>query len=63
MYSEEIQNWLSERNYNLSSDEYIWLTLYSKSIQIDHIKFDPYSSKFSIWTNDGYSWQITVRKE
>lgn len=62
MYSSEIQSWLSTRNYHLTSKEYIWLILESASIQIDHIKYDPFANKFLLWTNDGYSWEITVNK-
>lgn len=62
MYSSEIQSWLSIRNYHLTSKEYIWLIIESASIQIDHIKYDQFDNKFSLWTNDGYSWEITVHK-
>lgn len=63
MYSEEIQNWLASKQYNLTSKEYIWLINEENNCQIDHISFDSFSNKYSIWTNDGYGWQITVRKE
>lgn len=63
MYSEEIQNWLASKQYNLTSDEYVWMINEENNPQIDHILFDPYSNKYSIWTNDGYGWQIIVRKE
>lgn len=63
MYSWEIQNWLSDRNYSLTSKEYIWLIKDSQSKQIDHIKFDTYSDRFQLWTKDGYEWMVNVTYE
>lgn len=58
MYSNEIQAWLSEKNFHLTPSEYIWLINRSGSIQIDHIKNE--NGKFHIWTNDGHEWSINV---
>ena len=54
MYSCEIHSWLESKGYRLSSKEYLWLTEESGSVQINHIKYNPYSDDFTIWTKDGY---------
>lgn len=58
MYSNEIQNWLSVRNYCLTTSEYIWLINQSNSSQIDHIKNE--GIKIHLWTNDKYDWGINI---
>ena len=58
MYSEEIQRLLELRNYYVSYKEYIEII---KSPQIDHIKYE--NQGFSIWTTDGYSFKLKLRKE
>lgn len=62
MYSREIDNILKLNNYNIASDTYINIS--STSPQITHVKYDPYSQYFEIWTNDDYYWKFNVyRKE
>lgn len=60
MYSNEIQSWLSSRNYTLTPQEYIWLINHSNSSQIDHVKNE--NGQIRIWTNDGHKWSINVEK-
>lgn len=62
MYSREIDSILKLNNYNIASDTYI--NICSTSPQITHVKYDPYSQYFEIWTNDDYYWKFNVyRKE
>lgn len=59
-YSFEIDNKLKERNYNLSSEEYLELFNPSVSTQITRVLYNPWDNYFSCWTNDGYHWRFTV---
>lgn len=62
VYSREIENILKSRNYNIDSDTYI--NICSTSLQITHVKYDPYGQYFEIWTNDDCYWKFNVyRKE
>lgn len=62
MYSYEIDKTLKFRNYNIDSETYI--DICNTSQQISRVKYDPYDSKYEIWTNDNYYWKINVyRKE
>ena len=58
MYSDEIQKLLELRNYFVSCKEYLEII---KSPQIDHIKYE--NQGFTIWTTDGYSFKLKLRKE
>lgn len=57
MYSSEIQEYLNERNYSLSSEEYIKVI---DNPQIQKIKYNPYDNTMYIKTNDGYYWTIRI---
>lgn len=59
-YSFEIDNKLKEKNYNLSSEEYLELFNSSVSSQIVRVIYNPWDKYFSCWTNDGYHWRFTV---
>lgn len=58
MYSNEIENLLKFKNYLISVQDYLEII---KSPQIDHIKYE--NQGFSIWTTDGYSFKLKLRKE
>lgn len=60
MYSYEIDNLCKQKNYVLSVADYKQIIA---SSQIIHIKYDPYSDKFYIVTEDGYNWEIYVQRE
>lgn len=58
MYSYEIAK-LLELRYNLVSiKEYIQII---ESPQVDHIKYD--NGEFKIWTNDGYTFTLRIRRD
>lgn len=62
MYSIEIDHKLKSENYNISSDTYLYIC--DSSQQITHVKHDPYSDSFELWTIDNYYWKIKIyRKE
>ena len=57
MYSYEIAK-LLELRYNLISiKEYIQII---ESPQVDHIKYE--NDIFKIWTNDGYTFTLKIRR-
>lgn len=62
MYSIEIDQKLKSENYNIRSDTYLHIC--DSSPQIIHIKYDPYSNLFELWTTDNFYWKIKIyRKE
>ena len=61
MYSHEIQAELQRQSYVISSIQYI--NICKNSSQIKIIKYNPYSNLFFIETDDGYSWNFTVKPE
>lgn len=58
MYSEEIDSLLSSHNYMIDSRVYNHIC--DSSPQISYIKYDAFSQKTTIVTNDGYSWIFIV---
>ena len=57
MYSYEIAK-LLELRYNLISiREYIQIV---SSPQVDHVKYE--NNEFRIWTNDGYTFTLKIRR-
>lgn len=61
MYSHEIEELLKIRNYLISNIEYI--NMIDTSPQIDHVKYNPYSDDFEMWTNDNYYFKYKVYKK
>ena len=57
MYSYEIDNILKKNNYIVTIDLYKEI---SSSSQICFIKYDTYSNKFCLSTEDGYNWIFEV---
>ena len=58
MYSYEIEQLLKIRNNLVSIKEYIQIIT---SPQVDHIKYE--DEVFKIWTNDGYKFELKIRRE
>ena len=58
MYSYEIEQLLRLRNNLVSIKEYIQII---SSPQVDHIKYE--DEVFKIWTNDGYKFELKIRRE
>lgn len=61
MYSHEIQNQLEKHSYSISSNEYI--DICTNSPQIELIKYNPYSNRYTLSTDDGYAWEFEVKAE
>lgn len=62
MYSHEIDQTLKSQNYNIDTDTYLHIC--NSSPQVTHVKYDPYSDSFELWTKDDYYWKIKIyRKE
>lgn len=60
MYSWEIEKFLSERNYNISSDEYGIVCDIKNNPQINWIKYDAFNNCFHMSTSDGYHWTFRI---
>jgi hypothetical protein len=58
IFSYEIDVLLRSCNYNIDSKTYVQIT--TTSSQINHIKYDPYSNLFHMWSNDGWYWEFSV---
>lgn len=62
MYSSEIDQTLKSQKYNIESGTYSKIC--SSSPQITHVKYNPYSNEYEMWSNDNYYWKFTIyRKE
>ena len=57
MYSHEIEKLLKLRNNLVTIKEYIQIT---GSPQVDHIKYE--NDTFFLWSNDGYSFKLKIKK-
>lgn len=57
MYSEEIAKLLKMRYNLVSIREYIQII---ESPQVDHVKYE--NNEFKIWTNDGYTFTLKIRR-
>ena len=57
MYSEEIAKLLKLRYNLVSIREYIQII---ESPQVDHVKYE--NDEFHIWTNDGYTFTLKIRR-
>ena len=60
MYSWEIDGIIKDYNYTLPSSVYIKISDVNNSPQITHIKYDAWSNRFNMWTNDGSNWSFIV---
>lgn len=61
MYSSEIDHIVKAQNYCLPS--HLYLQIVDNSSQICQVKYDAYSYKYSIHTDDGYHWEVRVYQE
>jgi hypothetical protein len=52
MYDWEIQNYIKERNYVLSSEEYIYIC--NNSPQLNQIKYNAFEDCFEAWSDCNY---------
>ena len=62
MYSYEIQTYLQQRNYLLTSLEYLFITDTKLSPQIAVIK-NNFDDTFYLATKDGCEWTIKLKNE
>ena len=61
MYSSEIDDILKKRNYCLPS--HLYFKIVENSSQMCQVKYDAYSDKYSVHTDDGYHWEVRVYQE
>lgn len=59
MFSWEINEIMSHKDYRLNPDDY--LKICSSSTQITHVHYDAYSNRYHIYTEDGYHWEFEVK--
>jgi hypothetical protein len=58
MYDYEIDNIVNQYNYNLPSK--VFTAICNNSSQIVHVKYDPGTNLFDIWTNTDRHWTLRV---
>lgn len=63
MYSYEIDNYLKDRNYVLTYDEYKFVSSTEKSPQISRISYSSMDNSFVMYTNDGWIWKYYIKGE
>lgn len=61
MYSNEIEQFLQERNYVLTPEECNLLMDINTNTQITNMKYLVANNKYHISTNDGYNFIFTVK--
>lgn len=61
MNNHEIQQFLESRNWSISPDDY--LKIRNESPQVDHILYDSYSGKTTLWTKDGFSFIVDIDRK
>lgn len=61
MYSYEIDQELKCKKYDIDSETYLHIC--NSSLQITHVKYNPYDASFELWTNDDYYWKINVHRK
>lgn len=63
MYSFEIDNYIKERNYQLTSDEYRFISNIDRSPQISRLSYSSIDNSFIMYTKDGWIWKYYVKGE
>lgn len=63
MYSWEIQNYLQERHYTVSEDDYLKITDFERNPQLARVTYNAFNDDFTIRTVDDYCWIIKITKE
>jgi hypothetical protein len=58
MFSHEIEQTITSQNYHIDSETYFKIC--SSSPQIWHIKYNPYSNEYEMWSSDNYYWKFTM---
>ena len=61
MYSDEIETFLKERNYVVTSEECNILMDVNTNTQITNMKYFSANNEFVINTNDGYTFRFWVK--
>lgn len=62
MYSWEIDDYLRSRNWELTKNEYIYVSDIKVNTQISRIKFEPFNNSFYMETSDGYNWIFRLKE-
>ena len=61
MYSFEIHELMTKRNYILTPEDYF--EILENTPQIARVSYDAFSNKYHIWTDDGCDWEFEIRKD
>ena len=61
MYSEEIKNFLSDRNYEITQEECALIMNVNENPQITHMQFFAGENVCQIDTDDGYSLRFRIK--
>lgn len=61
MFSHEINEIMTKRQYNIGKSDYF--NICDTSPQISHVHYDAYSNRYHIHTDDGYHWEFAVCKD
>ena len=62
MYSEEIDQFLRDRNYRLTCEEYGELNP-QKNPQISRLYYDTGTNLFHLYAYDGYEWTFYIKND
>lgn len=60
MYPWELQKFIQDRNNYLGGDDLIKATSIEENPQLNHIKYDPYNSRYQMWDKDGNFYEFGV---
>ena len=60
LYDYELNDYLSNRNNILTSDEYMYVC--NTCPQINHVKYDPFDNLFKVWSEENYFEFIVKEK-
>ena len=62
MYSWEIEQFLRERNHQVTKEECRMLLDPKSSVQIRNVKYYPDGNSYYILTDDGFNFSFTVKE-
>ena len=63
MYSWEIDGFLRLRDWKVTTSEYLFITNLKHHPQLSRITYNPSNDEYYISTNDGWRWNIKIKKD
>ncbi|MBP3461306.1 MAG: hypothetical protein J6K21_02740 [Bacilli bacterium] len=61
--SEEIKIYLENRDYELSIEEFIYITSSEEHNVINRVLYNQYLKCFEMWTTDNFYFSFNIKKE